>query len=448
LSGHHSPTDGAPAVAAGAPPSFAAACEPPLSRHLHPSAHERYLFWTATALVLLHVLVFSFIAVQPGASRLDHLPAATVSLVVAVLAMGFYPRLRPGVRAMCGLLFGVLALVGGGIAVADTLKGGPAGSDYTGFLLLPAGLGLCSLGAWLLWVSRKRDRLRWVRRALLAVGAFLAVYWLVLPLSTAMFATQRPTTTAQSADYGRPAEAVVVTTSDGLSLTGRYVPSQNQAAVIVYPGDWATAHGRLLAGSGYGVLMLDPRGYGKSEGDPNAFGWGNTRDIDAAVAFLEGRPDVGEGRIGGLGLSVGGEQMIEAAAENPGLAAVVSEGTGTRSVRETLARSDAGVGNMIMQLPYDAVLTAAVTVLSGHAPPPSLEKLSSQVSPRALFLIYGEKGQEAEKALAPTYFEAAREPKRIWEVPDAAHIGGLAAQPQEYRKRVIGFFNEYLLNDR
>ena len=63
-----------------------------------------------------------------------------------------------------------------------------------------------------------------------------------------------------------------------------------------------------------------------SEGDPNIFGWQGERDIHAAVEFLQNCPDVDPERIGGIGLSVGGEMMIEAAAESTALKAIVSEG--------------------------------------------------------------------------------------------------------------------------
>ena len=52
---------------------------------------------------------------------------------------------------------------------------------------------------------------------------------------------------------------------------------------------------------GYGVLLLDARGYDASEGDPNLFGWEGDKDIDAAVSWLQRRREVQEGRIGGKG---------------------------------------------------------------------------------------------------------------------------------------------------
>ena len=98
----------------------------------------------------------------------------------------------------------------------------------------------------------------------------------------------------------------------------------------------------MLARHGYGALLFDRRGEGESDGDPNVFGWAGEKDIRAAVEFLRSRPEIDPDRIGGLGLSVGGEMMIEAAAESDGLKAVVSEGAGIRSIREALAIPDAG----------------------------------------------------------------------------------------------------------
>ena len=44
------------------------------------------------------------------------------------------------------------------------------------------------------------------------------------------------------------------------------------------------------------------------------------------------------------------------------------------------------------------------------------------------------------------YYHAAGEPKTLWEIPDARHVGGLAARPAEYERRVVGFFDRALLD--
>jgi fermentation-respiration switch protein FrsA (DUF1100 family) len=408
---------------------------------------EQLVFVPSTAVIVMHAVVDGFVTIEPGTARGDHLLAAAVPAALAALAIWCYPRVRAGARATLALVFGSLALVGAGVAIVDMGAGGP-GCDWTGLLLVPAGLSLCALGALVLWRSRKPGRHRYLRRALIAAVAVVAAYELVLPMGIAIVATHKPRAAVEAADLGRPYEEVTLRTSDGLDLTGWYVPSQNGAAVIAFPGrEGPVPHARMLARNGYGVLLLDMRGQGESEGDPNGYGWGSSKDVDAAIAFLTARPDVSGGRIGGLGLSVGGEVLVEAAAGNPGLRAVVSEGAGWRSVRESFARTGVPALQTWLQLPNDAVQTAAVALLGGGAPPESLEQLAAGIAPRPVLFVYGGRGQSMEKALTPAYYAAAGQPKAVWEIPEAGHTGGLVARPEEYERRVVGFFDEALLAD-
>jgi hypothetical protein len=405
------------------------------------SRRETLVFRSAVAVILVHVVADAFVLLEPGASRREHVAWAAIALAGGGVAAWRYPRLRPGLRATLALVLGALALVAGGIAAAHAAGPGPEGDDWTGLLLLPAGAALCLLGAAVLWRSRRRTGRAWLRRALIAIGAVLAVYWILLPFAIAYVATHNPREAVEPADLGRPYEEVSLETSDGLRLAGWYVPSENGAAVLVFPGRSGTVEeARMLAERGYGVLLLDRRGQGESEGDPNAFGWGGTEDVAAAIDWLKERPDVEEGRVGGLGLSVGGELLLQAAAEGVEVGAVVSEGAGTRSIREDLIRGPAGWPS----LPTAATLTAATALLSWDAPPPPLEELVGRITPTPILLVYAGHGQGGED-LSPDYFAAAGDPKELWEIPEAGHTGGLAARPQEYEERVVGFLDRALL---
>ena len=137
------------------------------------------------------------------------------------------------------------------------------------------------------------------------------------PFAISYVVTHAARATVPTEDLGAPYKNVEFTTADGLRLKGWYIRSRNRAAVISFPGRASSQkRAKLLARHGYGVLLFDRRGEGESEGDPNTFGWEGERDIHAAVAFLQRQPDVDPGKIGGIGLSVGGEMMIEAAAES------------------------------------------------------------------------------------------------------------------------------------
>jgi len=198
----------------------------------------------------------------------------------------------------------------------------------------------------------------------------------------------------------------------------------------------------MLVRHGYGVLLFDRRGEGESDGDPNAFGWEADKDMRAAVAFLQHRPDVDRNRIGGIGLSVGGETLLQTAAESAGLKAVVADGAGSRSLREDLARTGTGKWG---EIPTSLVITAGTMLFSNHAAPPNLKSLVGHIAPRPVFFIYGEHDQDNVRELTPSYYAHASEPKAVWEIAGAAHTGGIDTHPREYEQRVIAFFDHALL---
>jgi uncharacterized protein len=401
------------------------------------------VFAAASAFVALHAVMDAFLVPEWGTRWSDHLLPGLATLAVLAAAVAVFRVARPGMQAALAVVLGALALEGAILAVVDARNVGARGDDWTGFLLAPAGVALCLLGIGLLWRSRKPGRLRWVRRAGLGVGAVVGVYVLVAPLAMALAATHRPRQAVSPVHLGRPSQPVTVRTSDGLALAGWYVRSRNGAAVISYPTrKGKVPQARMLVRHGYGVLLLDARGYDGSDGAPNMFGWGETKDIDAAVDWLRRQPDVRGGRIGGIGFSVGGEMMVEAAARNPRLRAVISEGAGIRSIREEFLH---GAGS-IPALPTQAVQTAALAVLSGTAPPPSLRDLVRQIAPRHLFLVYAEHGVGSED-LNENFYRAAGAPKQLWRVDGAGHTGGYQAAPRTYERRVVGFFDHALLDE-
>ena len=400
----------------------------------------------AIGAVALHVVDDNFLQPNPGTSAADHLVSGLVPFGLLLAAAFFYERLRAGGRAIVAFLAGLSGVIGGIEAVHYTRAVGPSGDDYTGLLSLVAGLVLIALGGVTLWRSRRRDdRLVWRygRRTLLAFGAAAFAWVLVFPLAISYVVTHASRATVPAADLGAPYEKVAFTTDDGLRLEGWYIRSRNGAAVISFPGRASSQkRAKLLARHGYGVLLFDRRGEGESEGDPNLFGWEGERDVHAAVRFLQGRPDVDPERIGGIGLSVGGEMMIAAAAESTALKAIVSEGASGRSVRDIVANPETTWQEVI----GNSIATAGTAVFSNDRPPTDLQSLVPKIS-GAVFFVYGERGQPTEEPANQAFYAAAHAPRQIWEVPGAGHIGGTEARPLEYERRIVGFFDRTLLGD-
>jgi hypothetical protein len=352
---------------------------------------------------------------------------------------------RPGARAAIALLGGYFGLLAGVEAGYYTLNGGPSGDDYTGWLSALAGLALLGVGVVTLWKSRRIDdslRRRYLRRALLVLGVLVVATQLLFQTAIAYVVTHTARAVVPTPELGAAHEDVAFTTSDGLRLEGWLVPSRNAATVIVFPGRAGSQQqARMLVRHGYGVLLFDRRGEGASEGDPNLFGWHGERDLHAAIAFLRTRADVDPERIGGIGLSVGGEMLIHAAAQSDALKAVVAEGASGQSARDSYANS--GLRDAILQT---GAVTLATALFSNDLPPRSLESDVPRIAPAAVFFIYGEKGQGgSERGPNQGFFASARQPKAIWEVPGGQHIAGLETRPQEYERRVVRFFDRALL---
>jgi fermentation-respiration switch protein FrsA (DUF1100 family) len=398
------------------------------------------LFRVAIAVITLHVLDDSFVQPQPGTTAGDHLVSGLVPLTGLALAAWAFPRLKAGAQGALALMLGPFGIAAGAEALYYMRHGGLSGDDYTGLLAIPAGVALIGIGATVLWRSRKRrDHVAWryPRRALLVVASLLVFGLVAFPFAIG-YGFTHIARAKHEVDLGVPHERVSVRTSDGLRLSGLYVPSRNGAAVLAFPGRVGPlGHAKMLVGHGYGVLLLDRRGEGYSEGDPNAFGWDFDKDIAAGVRFLQSRPEVDDDKVGGLGLSVGGEMMLQTAAEDRGLAAVVSEGAGARMLSEEV--SDVSGLEKLLDAPQAFVKFASVSLFSGSAPPPDLETLLPRIAPRPVLLINAVHHEVDAKA--PEYYAAARAPKEQWLVPRGGHTDGIDVMPAEYERRVVGFFD-------
>ena len=400
---------------------------------------------TAVALIALHVVDDAVLQPEPGTSAADHVLGGFVLLAVLLAGLACFRRGHAGMRGTVCLLLGVLGLTVAAEGLMAVTQGALARDDYSGLLAGAAGLVLIGVGAVTLWRSRRRDggrARRLGRRALVtASGAVVAVV-VVVPVAAAYVITHVTLPSPDHVDLGVPYEEVTVSTTDGLDLRAWYVPSRNGAAVIAVPGASETPrHARMLVEHGYGVLLLEHRGTAESPGAPNLLGWNRTPDVHAAVAFLRGRPDVYAERIGGIGLSVGGETLLQAAAESADLRAVVSEGAGIRSLGEHHAVDGA---KRWMELPSVAVTMAATAVLAGQNPPPALQDLVPGITPRPLLLISAGHGVGGEE-LNELYAAAAGSHATWWDIPEARHTTGLSTRPDEYERRVVGFFDDALL---
>src|SRR5204862_5489164 len=104
------------------------------------------------------------------------------------------------------------------------------------------------------------------------------------------------------ARYGLGYQDVAFRTVDGVRLSAWYIPARTDAAVVLLPGAGETrtavlGQAAVLARHGYGALLADTRGHGRSAGHAMDFGWWGGQDLAAAVSFLARQPGIQAGKI-------------------------------------------------------------------------------------------------------------------------------------------------------
>jgi fermentation-respiration switch protein FrsA (DUF1100 family) len=71
----------------------------------------------------------------------------------------------------------------------------------------------------------------------------------------------------------------------------------------------------------------------------------------------------------------------------------------------------------------------------------------AQISPRPVFLIQGLGDGMVPLDSAPRLYDAAGDPRQLWLEKDVPHLNMYAYYKTRYTKRVIKFFDEYLLEN-
>jgi fermentation-respiration switch protein FrsA (DUF1100 family) len=219
---------------------------------------------------------------------------------------------------------------------------------------------------------------------------------------------------------------IVLATEDGLSLLSWYLPGHPGRPVILYfhgnGGHLGHRVERLLrfAREGYGVLMLEYRGYGGNPGTPTENGF--YTDARAALGFLE-HEGVAANRLVLYGESLGSGVAVELAAQHD-VAGVILEAPFT-SVAEVAQ----------CHFPY---IPAARLVIDRFDSRSRIGKVRAPI-----LVLHGERDRVVPVRFGRALFEAAPQPKEGWFAPEAGHedlgrYGGLDAAVAFIERRLGG----------
>jgi len=168
---------------------------------------------------------------------------------------------------------------------------------------------------------------------LVVAGGYFALVALMFVFQRSILYLPGSGVPTRPADWGVPEMAAVrVTTEDGLDLVAWYRPaSAGQATIVYFHGNgghigYRGFKARPLLDAGFGVLLVEYRGYGGNPGSPSEEGL--YRDARGAMAFLA-EQGVTVDRVVAFGESLGSGVAVHLAAEQAAkdapLAAVVLE---------------------------------------------------------------------------------------------------------------------------
>jgi pimeloyl-ACP methyl ester carboxylesterase len=169
--------------------------------------------------------------------------------------------------------------------------------------------------------------------------------------------------------------------------------------------------GRFVA-QGYDVLVYDSRAHGASTGDACTYGFYEKQDLKRVLDRVEAKPVVL------IGFSLGAAVALQAAAEDPRIAAVVavSSFSDLRTVgseRVPFFASKRNIADAFAIAEREAKFRA-----DDVSPVAAAARISVPV-----LVVHGERDRETPPAHSQRIFAALRGPKRLILVPEAAHGG-------------------------
>ena len=232
---------------------------------------------------------------------------------------------------------------------------------------------------------------------------------------------------------------VELTTEDNVRLSAWYTPPKNGVVILVahgYGGARTEHYHALFASHGYGVIAWDFRAHGLSGGDFSSLGYYEALDAKAALDFALAQPGVEH--VGAWGGSMGAVTMIRATAQYPEIEALVAD-----SPYATLE------DEMDLRVPFPSMRS----LIRFFAERESGARVGlvrpvddiARISPRPVFIIQGMGDGMVPLNSAQRLYDAAGEPRQLWTEKDVPHLNMYAFYKTRYTKRVIKFFDEYLL---
>jgi pimeloyl-ACP methyl ester carboxylesterase len=287
------------------------------------------------------------------------------------------------------------------------------------------------------------------RKACAGILNWAIIFLIAAPfvIALAQFHPQKIGCGATPAALGLPYTNVVLR-AEGMPLAGWHLPasSPERPVVMLCHGLGANKQNflpmaRLVHGLDFNVLIFDFRGHGDSGGRTVTFGYKESDDVQAAVAYARAAHPTS--KLYGLGYSMGGSALIKLAAEQGGFDKIVLDCTFARAEHIALHSMLWFFGPL--KRPIWHTGRAWGQLFSGvdvgqHNPEEHIGQIRCPI-----FLIHGSADTLIPATESQRLLAAAGQGTQLWIVEGAGHLE--AVGDPEYRARLQSFFEQESSHD-
>lgn len=290
----------------------------------------------------------------------------------------------------------------------------------------------------------------WLLFSLLAISA--GAVWLAYLKSFSIIRPARMKLACLPDQFRLAYEPVVFPSTDGVALRGWFIPAEGEAGsrTIVFCHGWGSNKAELmrdtnfLAGLGYNLFYFDFRASGESAGGTASVGYLETRDLEAAFAWLHAnRPEACCGGLALFGLSMGASVAMWGAARRSDVKCLLAE-----NVFLSYTRVVANWGWRRLKVPFYPLIPMIlffVRLKLGADPEPHSPVHSAPAVKQPALFIQGDHDELVPQEEARALYEACgSKEKDLWTVTGAGHAKCAEVGGEAYRRKVAEFFRAHL----
>ncbi len=298
----------------------------------------------------------------------------------------------------------------------------------------------------------RRSLLRWCAIVYLAtailvlfgIGPYLAA-WAIVHSGTRPQDRSLKDTPAR---HGIAFEDVAFDALDGLKLSGWFIPPTSRNAILICTHGLFRNRFEMLeriipvARAGYGALLYDTRSHGSSDSGLISLGYHERNDVLGAIEYIERRyqDSADHPRIVLLGVSMGADSTLGAAAESKDYAAIILDSP-FLNIRDTVARHS-WLLLKLPRFPFESLFLFWLERLAKFDPARmDTEKALAQIQSVPLLIIASEGDNRMGTVAARTLHDEARSRLKILKIygKEVGHGAAARIYPAQYSALLLQF---------